>query len=182
MDLRKPSWYGQLTLTGVGTPSNHSGSVMQILGEILKDLQATNPRALVDGNREIVIRIRDKPYGSAKDNGDLERVLDVEAGLIAGSETLVPEDGELFESFYARLLADGHTEPSARFIACDWFNRVMEPELANWLADPQAIRFRQLNYNLREFESAAPTEYAMLKHHVISTYPNMVSKLIFRVA
>lgn len=182
MDVRKPIWHGQLSLTGIGTPSNHSGSVMQILGEILKDLQATNPRALSDGNREIVIRIRDKAYGGAKDNADLERVLDVEAGITLVTEPLTPIDGMTFESYYDWLIEKQVTPATAQFLACDWFDRVVDPELVNWLADQQAIRFRQLNYNNKEFESATPTEYAILKHYVIGKYPNMTAKLVWRVA
>ncbi len=180
MDIRKPTWHGQLSITGIGTPSNYQGSVVEMLSQVLRDLNSTNPRAMADGQKEIIIRIRNTPYGMIKTTGDLDRVMDVEAGLIA-QDGLTPNDGETMEQFFVRLCESGHTEPAADFLARDWFDQPQSLEMLNWLNDPQAQRFRQLNYDNNAFESAAPQEYAILKHYVVSNFPAMVASLTFRV-
>ena len=180
MDIRKPTWHGQMSITGIGTPSNYTGSVVEMLSQALRELNSTNPRVMADGQKEIIIRIRDKPFGSGKDNSDLERVMDVEAGLIH-MPLVEPMPGELQEHFFVRLCEAGTSEQVADFLARDWYDQPQSLELLNWINDPQAQRFRQLNYDNAAFESASPQEYAILKHYVVSNFPAMTANLTFRV-
>lgn len=186
MDIRNGKWFGQLTITGVGTPINRDGTIMGITSEFFKDLMQLNPRALAAGNKEVVMRFSDKPFGTDKiQDSVLDKATEVAAGLDVNESEIEqgkPRSGETFEQYYDRLVAEGSSPATASFFACDWFDREQDPELLNWLADPKAIRFRQLNSINEEYAKATPEEYMILKHHVIQHYPNMTASLTFRVA
>lgn len=183
MDTRANRWFGQLQLTGIAEPKNHSGSIVGILGEILKDLQELNPRTLSSGEKEIVIRIRDKPYGSEKESN---RIADIAAEVMQSLTDVPvtggPTDGESYDQYVERLLSIGHSESSAIFLASDWFEREPPEDLMSWMNDSKAQRFRKLNGNQEAFDSALPMEYETLKHYVISEYPQFTANLTFRTA
>jgi hypothetical protein len=183
MNVRDPKYHGQLTLTGVGTPFNHSGTIMNIIAEVLKDLMVQNPRALSNGEKEIVIRIREKPFGAEKESSTLsDKAAQVLADVDDSGITRGPIAGETYEQYAAYLMSEGLAESTALFLASDWYN-MPEPEgLRDWLNDSKAVRFRQLNSSQESYDSALPMEYEQLKHYVISTYPQFCESITFRTA
>jgi hypothetical protein len=185
MDLRNQEYHGQLSMTGVGEVNLFKGSITGIIGEIMRHLLQANARAQSDGTKEIVIRIGNKPYAANKDaNTRADFIAEVESGIDwSGAERTKPKDGEDFESYYARMMSEcGMSDHSARFMACDWFDRAQDPELVNWLSDSKAIRFRELNSRDEAYAAAIPTEYPELLHHCLNNYPNMLTRLNLRVA
>jgi hypothetical protein len=183
MDIRKPAWHAQLSVSGIGTPINHSGSVLSMFGEILKDLGALNPRKLSSGDQDIVIRIRSRPFSNQKESTEgLDRVIEVEARIDDSQVETGPQEGEDLDAYVDRLIRTGTPMQAALMIAADWYERTAPPELVRWLSDSQAQRFRQLNASSRDYESASPQEYATLKAYVLREFPDFCTKLTFRAA
>lgn len=183
MDTRNPIWYGQLQLSGVGEPKNHSGSIVGIMGEILKDLQQLSPRVLAAGEKEIVIRFRDKPFGETKEfNRNADIAAEIWSQIDESQIDKGPNPSETYEQYVERLVERGMAEVTALYIAADWFN-MPEPEgLRDWMADEKAIRFRKLNSSQEAYASALPMEYETLKHYIVSTYPQFADNITFRTA
>jgi hypothetical protein len=183
MDIRKPAWYAQLSVSGVGTPVNHSGSVLSMFGEILKDLGQLNPRTLASGDADIVIRIRNRPFSNQKESTEgLDRVLEVEARIDDSACEAGPQDGMTYESYVEWLISSGVSETTALMLAADWYEQEPPKDLIRWLTDPKAIRLRQLNSSSRDYESASPQEYTTLKAYVLKEFPEFCAKLVFRTA
>lgn len=184
MDIRNAQFHSQLQVSGVGQPINRTGSIISLTGEMIKDLMTLSPRVLADGHREIILIIRDKSFTSHKESLEAQnKIADVEAGLAPSiDDHSVPRENESPGNYCDRLVEQGLSQQTAEFLTADWFGLEKNPEVVNWLADPKAVRFRELNTRNEAFESAAPTEYTTLCHYVVSTYPNMIANLTFRKA
>jgi hypothetical protein len=154
---------------------------MGIVAEALKDVTATRSRTNEDGESEIIIRIRNKPFDTTREGVLLLGKAEELEALVEG-EIDQPRESESYEDFYQRLLDNAYAPASAEYIAGQWFNRPVSPETTLWLNDPKAIRFRVLNSRDEEFEAALPSEYESLKHYVQTTYPDFIVGLVFRTA
>lgn len=182
MDLRNKIWHGQLQVSGIGDARTHTGSIMSIMSESLKDLQELNPRSLSEG-KEIILILRDKPFTSRKEStAELERALEVGNQLDDSNSSNGPEPGETYEAFMIRLVDAGMTSLTAAFVAADWFDQQPPIELLDWLNDSKAARFRQLNSSNEAYESASPNEYIELKRYVLERFPEFTRGLVFRIA
>lgn len=182
MDIRRDGFFGQLVIDGVKEPKAHHGSVMRIVSESLKDLQETRVRTSSDGESEIVIRIRNKPFDTSKESAEfLDKAAQV-SNLVDSQEIMKPADGEHYDAFLARLKAEGYPDASALMIAADWYGLEQDINLKRWLTDTKAQRFRELNSRDEAYQSAIPSEYTTLKDYVIREYPEFVTDLTFRTA
>jgi hypothetical protein len=182
MDIRRTGFFGYLTLNGRPVNLiNVNGSIMGLVADALKTLGGERPR-LADGELEIILRIRNKPFDTSMDGvmtlGKSEEL----AALVDDTDADKPFDNEFYEEFYHRLLDVGYPQASAEYIAGQWFDKPVNPTTTLWLNDPKAIRFRVLNSRDEEFEAALPSEYESLKHYVQTTYPDFVENLTFRTA
>jgi hypothetical protein len=181
MDIRRVGYFGQVTISGVRTPSAHKGSIMGIVAEALKDITANRSRTDESGESEIVIRIRNKPFDTSREGVLLLGKAEELEALVEG-DVDQPLENESYEDFYQRLIDNAYAPASAEYIAGQWFNRPVSPETTLWLNDPKAMRFRELNARDEMFESAHPAEYESLKNYVLTTYPEFVKGLVFRTA
>ena len=183
MDIRKEGWFGQLVLSGVTQTQAHRGSIMAIIAEILKDLHTSRPRADNEGEAEILIRIRNKAFDTSRDSSQqLGKALEVESMLIDGIELDKPFEGEQYAEFYDRLIKQDYQAAAALLIAAEWFERDADSLTVQWLNDPKAARFRELNTRHEAFEAAMPQEYESLKSYVKEQYPTIVEHMTFRTA
>jgi hypothetical protein len=186
MDIRRAGLFGYLSLNGRNIPLHQfQGSTMSLIAEILKSLQAERSRLDGDGAFEVMIRIRNKPMDTSKEGVMILGRAEEVGALLEGNghvEADTPRKGESYEEFYHRLLDEQYPEPSAEFIAAQWFGREVNPQTTQWLNDPKAIRFRVLNTRDEEFEAALPSEYDSLKNYVKRKYPDFVAHLTFRTA
>lgn len=187
MDIRRDGFWGTLTLNGrnliIAENMCTRGSLMFLVGESLKTLQAERSRLTADGELEIVLRLRNKPIDTSKDGIlILGKAEEVGALIETDQPGDKPEPNESYEDFYHRLLESDYPQASAEFIAAQWFDREVNPNTTLWLNDPKAVRFRVLNSRDEEFEAALPSEYESLKHYVQTTYPEFVEGLTFRTA
>lgn len=186
MDIRRQGLFGYLSLNGKTlTLVDSKGSIMSLVAEAMRSLQSERSRLDGEGAIEILIRLRNKPMDTTKEGimilGRAEEV----GALLEGNghvEADVPHNGESYEEFYHRLLNEQYPEPSAEFIAAQWFGREVNPQTTQWLNDTKAIRFRVLNTRDEEFEAALPSEYESLKQYVKAKYPEFVAHLTFRTA
>ena len=121
MDVRKPVWHGQLAVSGIGTPFNHSGSIMSIIAESLKDLSQLNPRTLGEGHKEIILRFRDTPFSQSKADTTHDRALDILAEIEVGPLDEGPLGHENLISYRARLCQEGMDYEHASALAAMWF-------------------------------------------------------------
>lgn len=181
MDIRRIGYFGQVTISGVRTPSTHNGSIMGIVAEALKDVTASRSRIDDNGESEIVIRIRNKPFDTSREGVLLLGKAEELEALVEG-DIDQPRESESYEDFYHRLMNSDYPQASAEFIAAQWFGREVSPETTLWLNDPKAVRFRELNSRDEAFEAALPSEYESLKHYVQTTYPDFIEGLVFRTA
>jgi hypothetical protein len=154
---------------------------MGIVAEALKDVTATRSRTNEDGESEIIIRIRNKPFDTTREGVLLLGKAEELEALVEG-EIDQPRESETYEEFYQRLIDADYPRISAEYIAGEWFNKPVNPTTTLWLNDPKAIRFRVLNSRDEEFEAALPSEYDSLKHYVQTTYPEFLEGLTFRTA
>ncbi len=183
MDIRKDGFYGQLVVSGVGQPSAHRGSILGIISESLKDLGALRARPNADGESEIVIRIRNKPFDTSKESAAYhDKSIEVD-GLLDSmplDQALPDED---YATYHERLMSMGYPNASAMMLACDAFGlEINDTDSVLWLNDPKAVRFRELNFRHEAYDAAIPTEYESLKHYVQATYPFFCQHLTFRTA
>lgn len=182
MDIRREGWFGQLVLSGVRQPSAHRGSILHIIGESLKDLQSLRARNDADGESEIVIRIRNKPFDTSKESAQyMDKTIEVE-DLLESEDTLKPIEGENYGEFHDRLISEGLGPVAAQLIASEWFGVEPNEHARRWLVDGKAIRFRELNSRDEAYAAALPAEYESLKAYVIQVYPTFVEHLTFRTA
>jgi hypothetical protein len=185
VDTRRQGLWGTVTHNGkhLLLPDNMciTGSIMSIMAEGLKALQAERARLTPDGEMEVVIRIRNQPIATDKES-TLILGRSEELGALIEGEADKPREDESYEDFYNRLANEGYPKPSAEYIACQWFGRESSPELTLWLNDPKALRFRELNSRDDAYEAALPSEYESLKNYVRTTYPMFVQGLTFRTA
>jgi hypothetical protein len=182
MDVRRTGFFGYLSLNGQLKPLHEkTGSIMSLVSEALKTLQAERSRLTADGELEILIRVRNKPMDTSREGVMiLGRAEELEA-LVEGDADK-PFHDESYEDFYHRLLDGDYSQPTAELIAAQWFGREVNPTTTLWLNDPKAQRFRELNSRDEEFEAALPSEYESLKHYVQTTYPEFCEGLVFRTA
>jgi hypothetical protein len=186
MDVRRDGFYGTLTLNGkhllLGDNMCSRGSIMNLVGESLKSLQAERSRLDADGELHITLRLSNKPFDTSREGimilGKSEEV----AALLGNEKGDSPNEGETYEEFYQRLLDLDYPQASAEYIAAQWFGHEVNPTTTLWLNDPKAVRFRVLNSRDEEFEAALPSEYESLKHYVAVTYPEFLHGLVFRTA
>jgi hypothetical protein len=182
-DLRKDGWFGQLVISGVGQPNAHRGSIMGIVGESLKDIGSQRMRVDANGDSEIVIRIRNKPFDTSKESAlYMDKSIEVDALLDTSTDSDKPIAGESYGDFFDRLITNGYPVASATMIASDWFELAVDEKTLGWLHDPKAIRFRELNSRTEAFDSALPAEYEALKNYVTRQYPFFCEHLTFRTA
>lgn len=183
MDMRGREYYGQLQITGNRKPINKHGSIYRLIMEFTRDLTEQSIRPNADG-REIIIIIRENPFNSEeKESLDSSiKVNELEHFAESNAKDDIPIEGESQVDFYNRLINNGLPPASAEFLMADWFGLAKDPELVEWLNDSKAVRFRELNSRQEAFESAAPTEYEILKTYVIDKFPNMTQNLTFRKA
>ena len=184
MDIRRDGFFATLSVNGrLIELQLQRGAIMSLVGEALKALTSERSRLTADGDLEIMLRIRNKPFDTSK-NGAL--ILGKAEELAALLDTQHGEDmpapNESYEEYYARLIAGDYTTAAAEYIAAQWFDREVNPTTTLWLNDPKAIRFRVLNSRDEEFEAALPSEYDALKHYVQTTYPEFLEGLVFRTA
>lgn len=185
MDIRRDGFYGYLTLNGknviLAQNMVHRGSIMSLVSESLKSLQAERSRLTADGELQIILRIENKPISTSKESVMLLGKSEELEALVEGDADS-PRPDESYEEFYQRLLDSDYPQASAEFIAGQWFGHDVNPTTTLWLNDPKAIRFRVLNSRDEEFEAALPSEYESLKHYVQVTYPQFIEGLVFRTA
>jgi hypothetical protein len=118
MDLRRNDWHVMMYVTGVSEPRKHSGSLLSIMADLLKDLQGMNPRTLANGQKEIMIRITDKQPVDPR-----ESRLSIASEVMGeiSVEPLVPFPSESFDQFRIRLIDEGLRHVDALQIAREWF-------------------------------------------------------------
>ena len=125
MDLRHSEWHGQMIVSGIGEVRVHSGPMVVLMAQFLKDLAGVNPRALTDGQKEIVIRLSDVRATLTKQeltNQQFHRTMEVIAGLdLDSTDDEIPRPGETFAQFRDRLIMGGATSLVAVQIASTWF-------------------------------------------------------------
>lgn len=186
MDVRRDGFWGTLTLNGkhllLGSNSCTRGSIMNLVGESLKSLQAERSRLDADGDMQIVLRLSNKPFDTSKEGVMILGKSEEVAALLGDEQGDSPNEGETYEEFYQRLLDSEYPQASAEYIAAQWFDHEVSPTTTLWLNDPKAVRFRVLNSRDEEFEAALPSEYESLKHYVRVTYPEFLDGLVFRTA
>lgn len=178
MDIRNPVWFGRFSVTGQ-KPQLLQGSAISITTECVAKLRLVNPRDSATGKR-VTIEISSIPFDSALSPQD-RLAAEVESSLDINLES-GPRDGENYDSFFLRLLEDGNTLQTARFLANDWFKLPQDTALSAWLTDEKAVRFRQLNASTTAYEGALPNEYDSLKRYVCETYPDQTKEMTFRKA
>lgn len=182
MDIRRTGYFGQVSISGVRTPSTHKGSIMGIVAEALKDVTAHRSRTNEDGESEILIRIRNKAFDSSREGVMILGKVEEVTALVDTESPDIPTPDETYEAFYQRLIDSAYTTASAEYIAGQWFDKPVSPETTLWLNDPKAIRFRELNSRDEAFEAAHPSEYESLKNYIRTTYPTFATGLVFRTA
>jgi hypothetical protein len=188
MDTRKDGWFGVLTVNGKTLILNGNmcerGSIMHIIAESLKSLTAERSRPDEDGSMELILRVRNKPIDTSRENmASLNRTFEVESMIEGSPDTTLPRGEESYEDYYKRLIEEESLpRPTAEMLAAQWFDRPVNPETQLWLNDPKAIRFRELNSRDEAYESALPEEYESLKNYVRTTYPDFVTHITFRTA
>lgn len=182
MDIRRAGYFGQVQISGAKNTEIRKGSIMGIIAESLKDIAASRSRPNADGESEIIIRIRNRPFDTSKEGVLLLGKVEEVDALLANESADTPLEGETFEEFYHRLLDSDYPKASAEYIAAQWFGHEVNPDIQLWLNDAKAIRFRLLNSNREAYEAALPQEYESLKNYVKTTYPEFVEHLTFRTA
>lgn len=185
MDIQKDdSWYGQLQISGVGTPINESGTIFTMLGRFAAHLKASpTPR----GKKEFSILFAQEPFGAEKaSREEAAKIAEVASGLIdAGIDESKPKDGEAPLDYFQRLLESGYDDATAMLLMNDWFDLSDSPsvqDVLRWINDPKAQRFRLLNASQTEYDSAMPQEYDSLRHYVLREYPDRCADIKFRTA
>lgn len=185
MDTRSDKWYAELALSGTAKPQMIQGSILHILGVVMATLKTQRPRQLTNG-AEINLLIRDRPISidGNKHESIVRKVQEIEAGLDDSLMTRNPKiaEGETYEEYLQFLLDSGMTFTSADYMARAWYGLEPDQELATWMSDPKADRFRILNTIASEYARALPSEYELLKTYVKETYPRFVEHIIFRTA
>jgi len=178
MDIRNPIWFGRLTITGQ-KPILNQGSIISLSTEFVAALRTLNPRDSAKG-KSVTFEFSSIPFDSAL--SPTERLAaEVESSLDFSLEG-GPREAENYDSFFLRLLEEGNTMSTARYLANDWFKLPQDTKLSDWLTDEKAVRFRQLNSSSVAFEGAMPNEYDSLKRYVQETYPEQTKDLTFRKA
>lgn len=183
MDLRRDGWFGRLTLNGktilVDDSKNmvSSGSIMRIVSDALKSLGPERTR----GSTTIQLTLSNESLTESR-IAELNRANEVEQMIEGSADEGLPRHNESYEEYHQRLLALEFSPAAAEMIAGDWFNRPVNPETSQWLNDPKAIRFRELNSRDEAYEAALPSEYDSLKSYVTHQFPNMLTGITFRTA
>lgn len=176
MDMRKDGWHAQLQISGVTQSKQLQGSLISILGQIISELQETNPRTLANGKR-ITVVFGDKPMQDDQSESFVLKPID---GQGDG-----PYVGELPKEFLARLISQGCTEEIAKFYVADWFadsGFVQDSQTVRWMNDPKCARFSELQSSKAAYEQALPTEYESLKQYIIAEYPERAALITFKTA
>jgi hypothetical protein len=185
MDIRREGWFGQLEINGkrIQISDNRNtlatGSIMRLVGDSLKALQEQRARSgdclikLTFSTRQITDTLQQEQVRANEVDSLLNRVA-------ADNE---PHHNESYEDYYTRLITKiGLLHPSAQMLADAWFDREPDPQLTQWINDPEAIRFRELNSRDEAYESALPNEYETLKRDMIQRFPSFCEHLTFRTA
>lgn len=181
MDMRTEKWHAKLTLSGVQSDVQLSGSMTQILGQLIKTLQEAKVKR-VGSLASINLMIQDAPIATNQQANN--KLLSELNDLVDDSAmTRGPNQDETYDQYLSWLIEfESLTIEAAEYIAKSWFNQEQDFGLIHWMNDPKAIRFRQLNYSLLEFDKALPNEYRELKQYVLSHHERFASRLTFRVA
>lgn len=183
MDIRNDkTWFGQMILSGISKPFNAEGTIAGITAQFHLRLIEQSARKLTEG-KEILITFRDRPFTDSKESSILKKAQEVISGLdeIDCSENS-PFPNESYEDYYDRLISQGFNHFSAAFFANDWFKREQNPRLNEWLTNPRARKFREINSSPKAFESCAPGEYEILKQFVLKEFPEFTDSITFRTA
>lgn len=186
MDIRKDGWFGRLTLNGKTVMLDDSnnivstGSLMRIISDALKSLQSERART---GVTTIQLTLTNN-HTELSDTriAEQSRALEVDALIEVDGIADTPGDGELYHEFYDRLIKAGYTIAAAEMVSGEWFNMPVSSQTTQWLNDPKAVRFRELNSRDEAFESALPQEYEQLKKYVRELFPEFIEHLTFRTA
>lgn len=166
MDIKKPGYYGRMSVSGIAIPFDSTGSVMEIITSSLAHLRTLNPRTLASGSKSLTIQISDRPVvGSALDSA--VALTEISAALdTTHVSTESPHPGETLADFQLRLVRLGYSSVMATVLAGDAFGYDnTNAKLTRWIEDEKAVRFRYLNASERAAEEADSSEYAILKSY-----------------
>lgn len=183
VDIRDPKWFGQLRVSGQ-KPIDAEGSISSMAINFVARIRTLQARPNSTG-RSVTMRFQDSPFTSAESIAADDLINEIESGIQADATEDNPRHGETAEVYITRLVDAGYDQDIAYYLGAQWFpesNDSRTLRLSEWLNDPQAQRFRQLNASNAAYSQAMPSEYESLKRYVKSTYPDFTSSLTFRTA
>lgn len=180
MDLKANDWHGLLKVSGVAEEFRFSGTPIHIVSQIMKQLVTLTPRKLSGGEKDIQIHLSTQ-YITQSLMDDQKRIAEVEAMVDnSHSSSIEPHADESMTEYAERLTTMGYSPGSAIYFACDYFDSPLPEKLDLWLTDPLAIQFRAMNASNHAYETANPQEYATLKRHCESNYPEQLALMTLR--
>lgn len=166
MDIRAQGWFAKMLITNCNLEPEYSGSLMGIVGSILRDLQAQQLSKTM--TRTITIQISNNPI-----NGNLQdsiRIEEINAQLIHSPLDL-PVQFDSLESAYNSFIEDGLSPVAAHILACDSMGVEPNPEMLHWLQDSTAKEFRHATVSDVAFESMGTARYEQLRAILQKQYP-----------
>lgn len=185
MDLKAPNWHGRLKIEGIANDHRLSGSIQQMLGQIMGIIIQAKARTNGEGAKVINITLSDTPISESTIDA-MRRVNDAEGMILhENMATWDPNhDSRPDEDYVAmqmRLIRESDYNPvEAEYWAREAFDYPPNPDDAKRLRDTRWAAFRGMNASVSAYEACDKKEYESLNRYCKDTYPVEYGRLNLR--